>query len=318
MARYVKISTVGSPLIHVDEALSNREARTFVEDYLTKQIGQVLPDRPDLILLPEMCDVPRSYDLPRRLEYIRERGDANIRFFADIAVENNCNIAFCTYRYGAGDYTLNTLYVLNRDGSVAGHYNKNHIVIPSERDQNVRCGTEAPIIELDIGRIACAICFDLNFDVIRTHYKALRPEIILFSSMYHGGIVQQFWAQSCQAYFVGAICSSRPSAIISPMGEILAYSTNYNNFATATVNLDYALAHIDYHAEKFKNFKKKYGPDVNIFDPGNIGYYMLTSERAGVSIAEMFKEFEIATLDEYLNGALAAHNLPDNRDMPGT
>ena len=313
MARYVKISTIGSQLIHVGESLSNAEARSEVEKYLTAQVAQVLPDRPDLILLPEMCDVPRNYDVARRLEYIRERGDAHIRFFAGIAAENKCNVAFCTYRFGAGDYTLNTLYVLNRDGGVAGYYNKNHIVIPSELDKNVRCGAEAPIIKLDIGRIACAICFDLNFDAIRTHYKALKPDIILFSSMYHGGIVQQFWAQSCRSYFVGAICDSRPSAIVSPLGEILAYTTNYNNHVTATVNLDYALAHIDYHAEKFASLKKKYGPGVKITDPGNIGYYMLSSELPDVTVADMFKEFGIATLDEYLDGALAAQRLPENR-----
>ena len=313
MARYVKISTIGCQLIQVDESLSNAEARAKMEEYLAAQIAQVLPDRPDLILLPEMCDVPRNYGVTRRLEYIRERGDANIRFFAGIAAKNKCNVAFCTYRFGAGDYTLNTMYVLNRDGSVAGYYNKNHIVIPSELDKNVRCGAEAPIIKLDIGRIACAICFDLNFDAIRTHYKAQKPDIILFSSMYHGGIVQQFWAQSCQSYFVGSICDSRPSSIISPLGEILAYTTNYNNHVTATVNLDYALAHIDYHAEKFVNLKRKYGPDVIINDPGNIGYYMLTSERPDVTVADMFKEFGIATLDEYLDGALAVQRLPENR-----
>ena len=316
MARYVKISTIGYSLINVDESLSNRGARVKMETYISGQIAQVLPDRPDLILLPEMCDVPRNYDVARRLEYIRERGDANVRYFAEIAAANKCNIAFCTYRFGAGDYTLNTMYVLNRDGSIAGHYNKNHIVIPSELDKNVRCGTEAPIIELDIGRIACAICFDLNFDKIRTHYQALKPDIILFSSMYHGGIVQQFWAQLCRAYFVGAISDSRPSAIISPLGEILAYTTNYNNHVTATVNLDYELAHVDYHAEKFVNLKKKYGPDVSIIDPGNIGYYMLTSECAGVTIAEMFEEFGIKTLDDYLDGAFAAHGLPENRCLP--
>ena len=313
MARYVKISTIGCPLVSVDLSLSNGDARNFVEDYLMKQLRQVLPDRPDLILLPEMCDVPINYDLPRREEYIRERGDSNIGFFADIAKRHACNLAFCTYRYGAGPYTMNTLYILNRDGSVAGHYDKNHIVIPSEREQNVRCGTKAPIIGLDIGKVACAICFDLNFDDIRTHYKALKPELILFSSMYHGGLKQQFWAQSCQAYFVGAISNSWPSAIISPQGEIIARTTNYTNYVTATINLDYALAHLDYNFDKFTTLKVKYGPDVKLFDPGNIGYLMLTSESAEVGMPEMIREFGITEYGDYLNEALKAYALPENQ-----
>jgi len=313
MARYVKISTVGSPLIETDLSLPYAGAQKKAEDYLLKQIEQVLPDKPDLILMPEMCDVPTNYELPAREEYLRQRGDGHLDFFGKIARDNHCNLAFCTYRFGANDYTLNTLYALDRRGRVAGYYNKNHVVIPGESGQNIKCGVKAPLVELDIGKIACAICFDLNFDVIRNHYKALKPELILFSSMYHGGIVQQIWAQQCRAYFVGAICGTRPSAIISPMGEILAYSTNYTNYATATVNLDYALAHYDYNQDKFIAMKKKYGPSVKISEPGNIAYVMITSECEKTSAAEMTEEFGIQTLDDYLNGALAAHNAPENR-----
>jgi len=316
MARYVKISTVGSPLIDADLSLPYAETQKQAEEYLLKQIEQVLPDKPDLILMPEMCDVPVNYDVPRREAFLRQRGDGHLNFFGKIARDNNCNLGFCTYRFGAGDYTLNTLYVLDRKGRVAGHYNKNHIVIPGESDQNVKCGVEAPIIELDIGTVACIICFDLNFDVIREHYKALKPEIILFASMYHGGVVQQIWAQQCRAYFVGAICNSRPSAVISPMGETIAYSTNYTNYAAATVNLDYALAHYDYNQEKFIAMKKKYGPAVKLSEPGNLAYVMITSE-CGTGAADMVEEFGVLTLDNYFSGALAAHNMPENRCEAG-
>ena len=313
MARYVKISTVGAPLIAVDEALSHDEALEHIEQTLTKYVKPVLPDKPDLILLPEMCDVPTNYSIKQREEFLKHRGDRHIQFFAKIAKENHCNIGFCTYRFGKGDYTLNTLYIINRDGEIAGHYNKNHVVIPMESDQNVRSGAIAPIIELDIGRVACAICFDLNFDVLRTHYKALKPEIILFSSMFHGGIQQQFWAQSCRAYFVGAIANSRPSAILSPMGETLAYTTNYTRHVTTTINLDYAMVHLDYHQEKLAALKDKYGPGVEIFDPGNIGYVQITSTCGDISASQMVKEFEMTLLDDYFSNCLAVQSLPENR-----
>ena len=313
MARYVKISTIGAPLNTVDETLSYDEALAHIEEALTRHIKPVLPDKPDLILLPEMCDVPTNYNVQRREEFLRHRGDRHIQFFANIAKENRCNIGFCTYRFGTGDYTLNTLYLLSRDGEIAGHYNKNHVVIPMESDQNVRCGAAAPIIQLDIGRVACAICFDLNFDVLRTHYKALKPEIILFASMFHGGVQQQIWAQSCRAYFVGAIANSRPSAILSPQGELLAYTTNYTRHVTATINLDYELVHLDYHQEKLAALKQKYGPDVDIFDPGNLGYVQVTSVNGDVSASQMVKEFEMTVLDDYLSNCLAAQSLPEYR-----
>ncbi|MCL2527147.1 MAG: carbon-nitrogen hydrolase family protein [Defluviitaleaceae bacterium] len=312
MARYAKVSTIGAPLISVDETLSFDEAIKAIEETLMSKIKPVLPDKPDLILMPEMCDVPINYNLQQREAFLKHRGGSHIRFFGKIAKENHCNIGFCTYRYGASDYTLNTMYVLDREGNIAGRYNKNHIVMPLERDQNVRGGVDTPIIQLDIGRIACIICFDLNFDTTREAYKAQKPEIILFSSMYHGGIVQQFWAQSCRAFFIGAISNSYPSAVISPMGETLAYSTNYTPYATTTINLDYALAHHDYNTEKFVALKEKYGTRVTFFEPGNIGYVQITSECPDISVSEMVKEFEITLLDDYLDGALAAQKLPQN------
>jgi len=313
MARYVKISTIGYPSIQADDSLSFQEVKDYIEGFITEQINQVLPDKPDLILLTEMCDVPQNYTPEKRMEYLKFRGDSYLDYYGKIAKDNNCYIAFCTYRFGAGDFLLNSLIIMDRNGGVAGHYNKNHIVMPGERDQNVLGGNEANLIELDIGKVACAICFDLNFDRIRMHYKELRPEIILFSSMYHGGLKQQFWAQSCQSYFVGSISHSRPSAIISPIGEILAGTTNYFNFVTHTINLDYELTHYDRHTEKLPALKAKYGPAVTVFDPGNIGYFMVTSDHPEISVKEMFKEFGILSYHDYMNEVIASQDKPENR-----
>jgi len=313
MARYVKVSTIGYPSFEVNDSLSFEEVKRYIENFITAQINQVLPDKPDLILLTEMCDVPHSYSTEKRMEYLKFRGDSYLDFFGKIAKDNNTNLAFCTYRFGSGDFTLNTLFIMDREGKIAGHYNKNHIVMPGERDQNVLGGNEAKLIELDFGKVACAICFDLNFDRLRMHYKELRPEIILFSSMYHGGIKQQFWAQSCQSYFIGSISHSRPSAIISPLGEILAGTTNYHNFITHTINLDYALAHYDRHMDKLPKLKEKYGPDVTIYDPGNIGYYMITSENSEITVKQMMDEFNIISYHDYMNEVIAAQDMPENR-----
>ena len=67
------------------------------------------------------------------------------------------------------------------------------------------CGKDAPVFECDFGRVAFAICFDLNFDELRLKYVKAKPDLIIFSSMYHGGLMQAYWAYSCRAYFVGAI-----------------------------------------------------------------------------------------------------------------
>ena len=322
MSRYVKISAIGVEPMQINADAGKRgcgggsasDIWNRMKDILITQIEQVLPDRPDLIVLPEMCDTPSFGDTGAAAAYIDGRGDANVRLFSSIAKENNCNIAFSTIRRGKGDYFINSACVLNRSGGVAGWYDKNHLPI-SEMTKNVRCGTGAELIELDFGKVACAICFDLNYTGLMQRYADQKPDLIIFMSMFHGALLQQIWAHLCKSYFVGAISNSRPSAILSPMGDTLAYSTNYRNFATASVNLDYAFAHYDFNFEKFKLLKAYYGGGVTLFDPGNIGYVMISSETAGVSAGIMLEKFQIEPLDAYLERSLSMHMDAAYRDV---
>lgn len=308
MARYVKISTIGGPYHHVDKSLSSVEMWEKMKVHLIKQIDQVLPDRPDLIVLTEFCDIPAYLPPDLMMPFIDDRGNGNISFFGKIAKENNCNISFSTATRGKGDYYLNTTCILNRNGDVAGMYHKNYVT-QSENTWNIRYGTESPLIQLDFGKVVCAICFDLNFEELKERYKALKPELIIFSSQFHGGLMQKTWANECRAFFVGSIAHQRPSSILSPLGEELACSTDYLNYVTGTINFDYALVHLRDLSQMLK-LRKKYGTGVTIYDPCHIGYFMLTSEMSEVSVSEMIKEFDIMTYDEYLRQSIQLRNEP--------
>ena len=307
MARYVKISAIGAPLQWLPESVPDNEAWAQVVSYLSKQLEPVLPDKPDLILFAETCDMPAGWREARRDAFIEYRGDGNTRFFSGVARDNKCNVAFSTILKRDGGYYTNSMLVYDREGNLAGCYDKNLIAIP-EMDTNVRCGYNAELITLDIGKVACAICFDLNYEELRRIYKQARPEIILFSSACHSGVMQQYWAQTCRSYFVSAITGSRPSAILSPMGEILAYNTNHFTYATGTINLDYAIVHYDYNIQKFTAIKQKYGPSIRIIDPGNLGYFMITSECDEFNAADILAEYDMMTYDEYLDKALSIRN----------
>ena len=314
MARKVKISTIGFPYLPLDASLPHSEIWDKMKEYLTKQIKQVLPDRPDLIVLPEVCDLPDHHPPSLYDAFLNYRGNDNINFFGRIAKENHCNISFSTISRGNGDYFFNSTYLLNRNGSIAGVYDK-YYVVPIEYSWNIRCGLQTPLIPLDFGKVACIICFDLNFDDLRDRYRDLKPDLIIFASMFHGGLMQQMWAQTCRAHFVGSIAHSRPSAILNPLGETLAYSTNDFNYATATANLDCATICLR-DKTQIGELKKAYGPDgVTLFDPGNIGYHLLTSERDDVSVWEMIEKFGIMTYDEHLHNSRKLHNDPANQGI---
>ena len=241
------------------------------------------------------------------------RGDQVRDFFADVAGDTACYIAYSAAREVADGTWRNSTQLLDRSGRVAGIYNKNHVVIEETTKAGILCGREAPIIECDFGRVACAICFDLNFDELRLKYVAAKPDLLLFSSMYHGGLMQAYWAYSCRAHFAGAIAGDQ-SAVISPLGETLATTTNYFDHVTTTVNLDCQLVHLDYNWGKLSAMKAKYGSRVKMTDPGHLGPVLISSETDEFTVKDMVAEFEFELLDDYMARALAHRHDPKNME----
>lgn len=204
-------------------------------------------------------------------------------------------------------HLFNSVIIIDRDGSVAGIYDKNFPTI-GEMEGGTLAGIAAPILDLDFGSVAVAICFDLNFDELREKYVAANPDIILFSSMYHGGFVQKNWAYTCRAFFIGSIYRGTPSEIRNPLGEVVATSTNYYDFAVAKINLDNKLVHLDYNRSRLKALKEKYGTSVTISDPGKLGAVLVTSENENVKIKQMIEEFNIELLDDYFKRVYEVRN----------
>ncbi len=312
---FVKIATIGPSPISVN---SNTAPQKVVERMIAhwkNKFAQVLPDRPDLIVVPEACDRPSGFSLEKRLQYYQVRKKQVQDFFARVAKENNCYIVYSAARQAKDGSWRNSSVMLDRKGKVAGIYNKNHVVIEETTKAGILCGRDAPIIECDFGRVAFAICFDLNFDELRLKYVKARPDLIIFSSMYHGGLMQAYWAYSCRSHFVGAIAGrATPSQIYNPLGQVVASNTNYFDFVVATVNLDCTLAHLDYNWQRLRKLKAKYGPKVKISDPGCLCSVLISSEDEKVSVEDMVKEFEIELLDDYMARALAHRHKPGNME----
>ena len=59
-------------------------------DFWTKELDQVLPDMPDLIVLPEACDRYVGMTSADKAEYYAVRGDRMLKFFCEKASANNC------------------------------------------------------------------------------------------------------------------------------------------------------------------------------------------------------------------------------------
>ena len=300
----VTIVTIGGSGESVN-AGSERDYQKLVDrvvDYWKREFNKVMVYEPDLIVLTEDCDRPSGLNKKEQSDYYKVRDNQITNYFASVAKENRCYIAF-GIKHELDGFWRNSCIILDREGKVAGMYHK-HFPTIDEIEDEIRAGTETTLIQCDFGSVGCAICFDLNFGELRERYVALKPDIILFPAAYHGGLAQRLWAYACRSFFVGAIGPlGCPSEIRNPLGEVVASSTNYYNYAVATVNLDRKMAHLDYNWGKLTALKKKYGDKVVIADPGYLGSVLITSEHDRISAEEMIKEFNIELLDDYFERA---------------
>ena len=306
MARHVKISSLGfnAPSYPSEGDADFKTLIPRMIRYWKERIDEVLPDRPDLIVLPENYDFYGETPHEKSMPYRRALGQEMLEAMRRTARENQCYIVHASTMEGDDGLWRNSAYMIDRKGEVVGSYHKNYLPF-GEEESGVVHGKEASLIQCDFGSVGMAICFDLNFEELRQRYEKLRPDLILFPSMYHGGLMQAYWAYACRAHFVGCVgIRNVPNEIYSPVGHKLAASTNYYQSITHTINLDCAVAHLDQNVEKFFALKRKYGARVTIFDPGLVGSVLISSEHPTLGVDDMIREFGIIPLEDYWSQSL--------------
>jgi len=306
MANFVTISALSAKkpdFSALPQSFSAYEAE--LKKALLRQIEKTLPDSPDMIVFPEASSRYQGSHAENVRgewkEFYKYLGSSIESFLKPVARNNNVTIAYSAVRYAVPDaekpYRNSTVYI-GRDGSIRGVYDKNYLVTVENEVGDVGYGDRAELIQLDFGKVASVICFDLNFDELLQRYAEQKPDLVVFSSMYHGGLKQAQWAYTCQSYFVGAV-SGVKSTILNPLGEVIAESSNYTDHVSATVNLDCKLCHLDGNGQRFAAAKAKYKDVLTIHIPSYIGAALLTCSDPSLSVDDILCEFGIETLDEY-------------------
>ncbi|HEY0667281.1 MAG TPA: carbon-nitrogen hydrolase family protein [Sphingobacteriaceae bacterium] len=302
-AGHVRIGTIGTA---APSFSGRKDMQKVVEEMILfwgNQLKQVLPDKPDVILLPEFFDIPSGFSSKVQEEYIAIRGDQLQTYLSSIAKKHNCYVAYGTLRRDHAGNLRNSAIMLDRRGDLLGIYDKNFPTI-GEMESGIIAGNKAPVFECDFGRVAMVICFDLNFDELLEQVADQKPDLLLFPSMYHGGQMQSNWAYACRSFFVGAISGKGTlSQIRDPLGEVVASTTNYFNYSVASINLNSELVHLGYNFGKLSALKAKYGNSVTIKDPGNLGPVLVSSEDGNLNINQLLREFDIQTLDDYFDSS---------------
>ena len=302
MSKYVKIATFSFNPIRLVDKPKNLDVVDYEIEWLEKNIDQVLVDKPDLIVMPEICDKPMDLPESDAFSYFEKRGDKVLNFLQKKAKVNSCYIAHSSIRKDIDGSNRNSVMMINRNGEVIGAYNKNYLCPGNEMEAyKCLCGKDATVFNCDFGRVGAVICFDLNFEEMRYKYKNLKPDLMLFSSNFGGGLMKNFFAFDTRSYFVSSCAYDCPAEIINPLGVTLKKTTNHYNYLIETLNLDYAIVHLDRNWEKIKKAKEKYGQLLKVEDVGYIGVVMLVYEGNDTTAKDILKEFKILDADEYLN-----------------
>lgn len=300
MANYVKVATFGFSPVKLTEKPEGMSNIDYEIAYLDSKIKPVLAEKPDLIVLPEYCDCPMDIPQDEKVKYYKEeRLDKAFKYLSGIARENNCYIAYSTWVEVDG-YGRNALRMIDRKGNILGEYYKNYMVTSEPEFYNCKTGKDTKIFDCDFGRVGGLICFDLNFEELRLRYKALRPDLMLFSANFGGGIMQNYFAYDTKSYFVGACAYNHITQVVDPLGNTIAKKSVYSDSLVETIDLDYVVVHLDYNEEKFAKAKAKYGANLIIDPKGDTGQVIITYKGTDTTARAIVKEFEIPDIFEYL------------------
>lgn len=115
----------------------------------------------DVVVLPELI-LSAGYGLDERFHGLAETvpGESS-EALGERAREHGLYVVAGIAERDPTGTVYNSSFIVGRDGSLAGLYRKTHIFTPTE--SFFALGSELPVFDLDFGRVAIPICYDLEF-----------------------------------------------------------------------------------------------------------------------------------------------------------
>jgi len=288
MARHVTVASVSAMEAH-------QHSRDALLDHASHMIWRAKQFGADIVSFPESyahlaTDAPR----PDRAEPLSGPTLARV---GEEARQHQLHVIMSMYTLEDG-HAYNSAVLVAPSGEVAGVYHKMFPTI-GEIEDGLSPGVDAPVFQTSFGRVAMAICFDLNFPEIMRGLGDAGAEVVFFSSAYRGGLQLRAWAWELGCYMVSAI-RGELGQIVDMSGEILAEST-YEGLIAKRINLDRRLLHMDANWEKMDEMLRKYGPGVSFQYFTREGCYTIASERGDLTVDDLIREFDLEERTDYFN-----------------
>jgi len=273
-------------VVAVSQADMNRSGPKVLEETI-ERLDRAASFRPDIAALPELFvdGPPETVPGPvtERLSQWARRYSSYVVF----GIKTKAGIRVC-----------NSAVLLDRNGRVAGRYDKMHPT-EGELEKGIHPGdTDPPVFQTDFGAIGVQICFDVNWWDNWKRLKAKGAKIVFFPAAYPAA--KQLSAISLMnQMFVVSSTQSRPSRIYDITGDVLAVSGQFQPYASAAIPIGKRLFEIDFHTRKARDIQKKYGPKVDVEWHHDDDWFTLASLAPELTVEDLIAEYSLTPLDDY-------------------
>jgi predicted amidohydrolase len=262
-------------------------------------------ERADLVCLPEtllyagvpVAERPGAEPVPGpTFDALAERARAN-----RINV-----VAGLVERVGERGY--NVAVAIDREGRLVGRYAKVHATLGECGEQRLTPGDECVVLDLDFGRVGFAICFDIGWPSAWQALAERGAELVVWPSAYDGGFPLQVYAWTHFYYVVSAVYGQH-AKIIDVTGRVLASTSRWTRLATATIDLEKQVFHIDNgNWDKLQQIQTSYGARVTAVGYSEENVFTLESNDPALPLADLVRQHGLESFREYHARATAVQD----------
>jgi predicted amidohydrolase len=271
-------------------------------EYMLALFERALKQKPDLVCLPETFVGAGLYGQAGR-EAAEPVPGPTTDAFAQRAKAHRCYV-ICPLRTAREGRHWNSAVVIDRSGDILGIYDKIHPVTASpdytDFEEGVTPGREAPVFDLDFGRIGIQICFDAGFPETWETLAKQGVRMIFWPSAYHGGFPLQMYACLHHLYVVTAVHTDC-SRIIDPCGRVVAQTDALVNYAVRDVSLDFLVAHYDFNYPIPDRIQDAYPGRVRITSYLEDAHFIVEPLDPSLSASQLQAEFGIEPAHRYFD-----------------
>lgn len=211
-------------------------------------------ERADLVVLPELW-VSGAFDVAAAGRLAEPIDGELVEGFRRLAAEHSTWIHLGAVPERSGERTHNTSVLVTPDGSIAAVYRKRHLFgFDGGETTLMTAGDDLVVLDTPLGSTGLATCYDLRFP---EHFRDLvdrRATAFLLASGWPDrriehwrvllrarAIEDQCWVVACNGVgtHAGVTLGGR-SAVIDPLGEVLAEAGTDEEVLVATIDTDAA------------------------------------------------------------------------------